>query len=430
MNTTREAQSVFDCIVVGGGPAGATCATLLAQHGRRVLLFEAAKFPRHHIGESLMPHTYWTFKRLGMLPRLKCSHFPLKESVQFISPTGQESQPFYFWDRDPNEWSITWQVRRDEFDRLMLDNAREHGVQVREGVRVQEVLFDGDRAVGVRAHSDGQTMEYRAGVIVDATGTAGLLSRQLNMRIGDPGLKNGAIYAYWKNAVRDEGRNAGATLVIHTPNRNGWFWFIPLPDEITSIGVVAPPHYLFTGRGDDPLNTLNAEIATTPALSRRLDHAERVSNSYVVSDFTYRSKQMAGNGWVAIGDAFCFLDPIYSSGLMLALKSGELAADSINDALDANDVSAERLGPWGPQFIAGIQRLRQLVYAFYDKNFSFAAFIRSHPEFHDDLTRLLIGDVFDEEAGRIFDVMKDWTKLPGPMDAQSSPSSSAAVVVP
>lgn len=426
MNTIRKGDSEFDVLVVGGGPAGATCATILAQHGRRVLLLEAAKFPRHHIGESLMPHTYWTFKRLGMLPKLKGSHFPLKESVQFISPNGQESQPFYFWDRDPNEWSITWQVRRDEFDRLMLDNAREHGAEVREGVRVQEVLFDGDRAVGVRTLSDGRTQEYHARVIVDATGTAGLLSRQLNMRVGDPGLKNGAIYAYWKNAVRDEGRNAGATLVIHTPNRNGWFWFIPLPDEITSIGVVAPPHYLFTGRGDDPLNTLNEEIAATPALSRRLTKAERVSNSYVISDFTYRSKCLAGHGWIMIGDAFCFLDPIYSTGLMFALTSGEWAADSIQDALSTGDLSPERLAPWGSRYVDGVQRLRQFVYTFYDKTFSFAAFIRKHPEHQDSVTRLLIGDVFHDDAGELFHVLKDWTKLPEPIDVHA-PRSTAGV---
>lgn len=408
-------MGTHDCIVVGAGPAGSTAGALLAQHGRKVLILERNRFPRHHIGESLMPHTYWTFKRLGLLEKLAKSDFPRKESVQFISPTGHESQPFYFWDRDPNEWSITWQVKRSDFDKLLLDNAREHGAEVREGVRVHEVLFEGGRAVGVRASIDGQTTDLRAKVVVDATGTAGLLSRQLNLRVDDPGLKNGAIYAYWKDARRDEGRNAGATLVIHTPNKNGWFWFIPLPNEVTSIGVVAPPNYLFTGRGDDPLATLEEEIAATPALSRRLEKAERVSHAYVISDFTYRSKQLAGHGWVMIGDAFCFLDPIYSTGLMFAFTSGEWAADSIHEALSSGDVTAEKLAPWGLRYADGIQRLRQLVYTFYDKNFSFAAFIRKHPEHHDTVTRLLIGDVFDESAGAVFHVLKDWTKLPEPI---------------
>jgi flavin-dependent dehydrogenase len=410
-------RETHDCIIIGGGPAGATAGTLLAQHGRSVLILEAAKFPRHHIGESLMPQTYFVFQRLGMLKKLKASHFPVKESVQFISATGQESQPFFFADRDPNEWSLTWQVRRDEFDQIMLENARDHGAEVREGVRVREVLFEGDRAVGVRVASGAETWDAHARVIVDASGTAGLLSRQLDMRTPDVNLRNGAIYAYFKDAERDQGRNAGATLVIYTPKRNGWFWFIPLPDEITSIGIVSQPYYLFTGRGDDPLATLEEEIANCPALAKRLVRATRVSKGHVISDFTYRSRRVSGPGWVMIGDAFCFLDPIYSSGLMLALKSGEFAADAIHAALQEGDTSAERLGRWGTRFVDGVQMIRQMVYTFYDKTFSFAAFVKAHPEYHDHIVRLLIGDVFREkdDLGSMFGVLKDWTRLPEPI---------------
>ena len=144
-------SATYDCVVIGGGPAGATAATLLADYGHRVVVLERGRFPRHHIGESLMPQSYWTFKRLGMLPKLKASNFPLKQSVQFVSPSGRDGQPYYFTERDPNEWSITWQVCRDRFDRMMLENAREHGAEVREGVGVKEVLFNDARAVGVRA---------------------------------------------------------------------------------------------------------------------------------------------------------------------------------------------------------------------------------------------------------------------------------------
>jgi flavin-dependent dehydrogenase len=136
-------NEAYDCIVIGGGPAGATTSTILADYGHRVMVLEKSRFPRHHIGESLMPQTYWTFKRIGMLDKLKKSDFTSKESVQFVSAKGQESQPYYFPDRDPNEWSFTWQVKRDRFDKMMLDNSREHGVEVREGVQVKEVLFEG-----------------------------------------------------------------------------------------------------------------------------------------------------------------------------------------------------------------------------------------------------------------------------------------------
>ncbi len=406
------ANSEYDCIVVGGGPAGATAATILAQHGRKVLVLERGAFPRHHVGESLMPQTHATFERLGMLEKLKASNFPVKESVQFVTPSGKESQPFFFTDRDPAEHSKTWQVKRDVFDRMMLDNAADHGAEVRYNVRVKKVLFAGDRAIGVQAVIDGETQDIIAKVVVDATGQTALLSRQLDLRYPDDKLKNAAIYSYFKGAHRDEGRNAGATIIIHMPDRKGWFWYIPLPDDMTSVGVVAPPSYLCSGRGDDPAATLEEEIEQCDAIRKRVEGATRVGNAFVTSDFSYRSRKVAGNGWVLVGDAFGFLDPVYSSGVFLALVSGEWAADAIHDALDADDVSADRLGRFGPRFMAGMQLLRQLVYAFYDTEFSFAAFLKSHPEYSDHLVRMLIGDVFNDEVGKMFDAMGDWVDLP------------------
>src|SRR3989440_1341771 len=155
-----------DVVVIGGGPAGSTCSTLLAQCGLRVRLFERERFPRFHIGESLIPHTYWVLKRLGMLEKMKASHFVKKYSVQFVNQHGRLSEPFYFIDHNPHECSQTWQVLRSEFDQMMLDNAREHGVDVHEGARIREVMFEGERAVGVRvSHDDGREEEVRAKVI-------------------------------------------------------------------------------------------------------------------------------------------------------------------------------------------------------------------------------------------------------------------------
>jgi len=410
-----------DCIVIGGGPAGATVSTILSDLGHRVTVLEKSRFPRHHIGESLMPQTYWTFKRIGMLDKLKRSDFTSKESVQFISSKGQESQPYYFPDRDPNEWSFTWQVKRDRFDKMMLDNAREHGVEVREGVQVREVLFEGSRAVGVRAMIEGRATDVRCKVVIDATGVNALLSKQLGIREGEPGLKNAAIYAYWKGAHRDDGRNAGATLVIYTPDKQGWFWSIPLENDITSIGIVAKPQFLITGRGDDPLAILEEEIARTPGIARRVQNAERVSHAYVTSDFTYRARRISGDGWVLCGDAFGFLDPIYSSGVLLALKMGELTADTVHDALQENDLSAARLGRHGKRVAKGMQLVRQLVYAFYQPTFSFGQFNRDHPQFHDQVVRLLIGDVFDrDDFDEMFRCVRDCVPLPEPIPLEES----------
>lgn len=410
-----------DCIVIGGGPAGSTVSTILADFGHRVTVLEKSKFPRHHIGESLMPQTYWTFKRIGMLDKLKNSDFTSKESVQFVSSKGQESQPYYFPDRDPSEWSYTWQVKRDRFDKMMLDNAREHGVDVRENVQVKEVLFEGTRAVGVKAMIDGQMKELRCKVVIDATGVNALLSKQLGIREGEPGLKNAAIYAYWKGAHRDEGRNAGATLVIYTPDKQGWFWSIPLENDVTSIGIVGKPQFLITGRGDDPLAILMEEIERTPGIARRVENAERVSHAFVTSDFTYRAKRIAGDGWVLCGDAFAFLDPIYSSGVLFALKMGEFTAETVHEALKANDLSAARLGRHGRRVTKGMQLVRQLVYAFYQPKFSFGAFNRDHPQFHDQVVRLLIGDVFDrDDFDEMFKRVQDYVPLPEPIPLEES----------
>ena len=173
---SSNGQNTADVVVIGGGPAGSTCSTLLAQQGYRVRLFERERFPRFHIGESLIPETYWVLKRLNMLDKMKRSHFVKKYSVQFVNERGKLSEPFYFMDHKPHECSQTWQVLREEFDQMMLDNAREHGVHVHEGVRVLEVLFDGDRAVGVRvATEDGTEREVRARVIVDASGQSSMI---------------------------------------------------------------------------------------------------------------------------------------------------------------------------------------------------------------------------------------------------------------
>jgi flavin-dependent dehydrogenase len=405
-------KNSYEIIVIGGGPSGSTVATLLAQYGHEVLLLERAKFPRHHIGESLMPQTYWTFKRLNFLDKLKASEFVRKESVQFVNAAGKDSAPFYFADRDPNEWSRTWQVNRAKFDQMMLDNAREHGVQVIEQANVREVLFEGERAKGVRVTVAGETSEIQAKVVVDATGQAGLISRQLKLRYGDEKLKNAVIYSYWKGAARDEGRNAGATIVIALPGKQGWFWYIPLADDITSVGVVAPPDYVYNGRGDDAGAILEEEIANTPGLARRMVNAQRTGQIYTTADFSYRSKRAAGDGWVLVGDAFGFLDPLYSSGVLLALKSGEYAADSVHDAIQANDVSAARLGRHGRQLAIGMQRIRMFVYAYYDPTFSMGGFVRQYPHLVDSITRVLIGDVFEDDIHELFDTLAKHLVLP------------------
>ncbi|HVL66512.1 MAG TPA: NAD(P)/FAD-dependent oxidoreductase [Vicinamibacterales bacterium] len=395
----------FDVIVVGGGPAGSTASTLVAQRGFRVALFERERFPRFHIGESLIPETYWVLERLGMLPKMQQSRFVKKYSVQFVNANGRLSAPFYFWDNKPHECSQTWQVVRSEFDAMMLDNAREHGVDAHEGVHVLDVLFEGDRACGARIReADGTRRDVRARVVIDASGQAALLQNRFKLRLWDPVLNKGAIWTYWEGAYRDTGRDEGATMVLQTADRQGWFWYIPLHDNIVSVGVVAPFDYLFKQRRGSHERTYQEEVEACPAVRQRVAGARRVTGHFVTRDYSYRSRQVAGDGWVLVGDAFGFLDPLYSSGVLLALKSGELAADAICAGLEAGDVSAARLGAWGDDFNRGVDRMRRLVCEYYN-GFSFGRFVRTYPELRGTITDLLIGDLFTERVDKVWEPM-------------------------
>ena len=387
-----------DVIVIGGGPAGATTATLVAQQGYNVTLFERDRFPRYHIGESLIPETFWVLERLKMIEKLRKSHFVQKHSVQFITDRGTLSEPFYFADNKPHESSQTWQVLRSEFDQMMLENAADQGVAVHEGVRVLEVLFEGTRAVGVRIQDEeGKQREVFASVMVDAAGQSNLLMDRLGLREWDPELKKAAIWTYYKGALRDVGRDEGATLVMQLEGKKGWFWYIPLQNDVVSVGVVADFNYLFTDRPTKDIEKIFLqEVDRCPGVIPRIAKAERVAPVKAAKEYSYRSTQVAGDGWVMVGDAFGFLDPLYSSGILLAFKSGALAADAICEGLQAGDTSGKQLGVWGEDYIKGMNRMRRLVCEFYD-GLSFGKLVKRHPHLKGTITDMLIGDIFRED---------------------------------
>jgi flavin-dependent dehydrogenase len=397
-----------DVVVMGGGPSGATVSTLVAQQGRRVLLLERERFPRFHIGESLIPETYWVLKRLNMLEKMKRSAFVKKHSVQFVAASGKISEPFYFLEHKPHECSQTWQVLRSEFDEMMLNNAREHGVDAREGVRVLDVIFEGDRAVGVKLIDEqGQPREVRAKVVVDATGQSSMIASKLKLRVPDADLKKGALWTYFEGAYRDTGRDEGATMVLQTKDKNGWFWYIPLHNNIVSVGVVSSFEYLFDKSRGDHAAIYQQELDRCPVAKERVGMGKQVAGFYATKDYSYKSSRVAGDGWVLVGDAFGFLDPLYSSGVLLALKSGQLAADAITEGFDKGDLSSAQLGKWGPGFQQGMDRMRRLVIEFYD-GFSFGRFIRKHPHFKGHLTDLLIGDLFKDSVDEVVGPMDEF----------------------
>jgi flavin-dependent dehydrogenase len=401
----RNGNHGLDVIVIGGGPAGATASTLIAQQGYRVRLFEREHFPRFHIGESLIPETYWVLRRLNMLDKLKRSAFVKKYSVQFVNANGKLSEPFYFVEHKPHECSQTWQVLRSEFDQMMLENAAEHGVDVHQGVRVLDVLFNGDRAVGVRVkHEDGREEDVHAPVVVDASGQSHLIASRFNLLVKDPVLKKGALWTYWEGAYRDTGRDEGATMVLQTKSKNGWFWYIPLHNNIVSVGVVSSFEYLFDKRRGDHADIYQQELDNCPACQQRVAGARRAADFYATKDYSYKSQRCAGDGWVLIGDAYGFLDPLYSSGVLLALKSGQLAADAVCEGLASGDTTAAQLGKWGPGFAQGMDRMRRLVCEYYD-GFSFGRFVKKYPHHKGLLTDLLIGDLFKESVDDVLEPM-------------------------
>jgi len=281
-------------------------------------------------------------------------------------------------------------------------------VDVQEGMRVTEVLFEGQRAVGARAMEEsGAKHEFRAKVVVDAAGQSCLIQDRLGLREWDPVLKKAAVWTYWKGAYRDAGRDEGATIVMQTQGKKGWFWYIPLQDDVISVGVVAPCDYLFTGRASKDFATIYAdEVAKCRGVQPRIANAERVAPYRAAKEYSYRSKQVAGDGWVLVGDAFGFLDPLYSSGVLLALKSGAFAADAIVAGLHKSDTSAAQLGAWGPDFVAGMDRMRRLVCEFYD-GLNFGRFVQKNSDKKGLVTDVLIGDLFKDDVDELWPLLDE-----------------------
>lgn len=412
---TPEVADSYDVVVIGGGPAGATVSTIVAAAGHSVLVLERDSVPRFHVGESLVPECYWTLERLGLIDQLNETAFPRKYSVQFVSEGHRYSAPFYFEQHKDCPSNMTWQVERGPFDKMMLDNAIDNGVVVRCDSQVMDIIWEGEpgmsRAEGVKVRfkSDGpgsQPKLIRSKVVVDATGTSAFIAKRLGTYEPDMRLKKATVWTYWKGAHRDAGKDEGATIIMQTPNKQSWFWYIPLSDDVVSVGCTRDMSEMFAG-GVSKEEAYHRELAQCPAMQERLKDAENVCGYHTTKDFSYYSTTSAGDGWVLCGDAFGFIDPVYSTGVFLALKSGEMAGDAIIEAFDTNSFDANTLGAWMPGYKAGLENFRKLVYAFYTPGFNFGEFFREHPQYRANMTDILIGDVFKPGVGEIFDVMGD-----------------------
>jgi flavin-dependent dehydrogenase len=410
--TAKTNGNNFDALIIGGGPAGASSAAILAEYGHRVLVLEREKFPRYHIGESMIPFTYQPMERLGLIPMMKSSGFVKKYSVVFISPSGRASQPFYFFNRyDRESVAQTWQVLRSEFDQILLNNARAKGAEVMEEITVKELLREGGRVVGVRAQKKGgEVVEFRAPITLDCSGKEAFTSVRNGWRMKDPYLNKIAVWTYYKGSKREPGIDEGATTVAYVPDK-GWFWHIPQHNDMLSVGVVAEGKYLTRDGVREPEQIFKREIEQNAWIKDHLSVGQQIGQYFIISEYSHHTRHCGSEGLLLVGDAFAFLDPVFSSGLMLALKSGTMAGDAVHKAIVERDFSPERFADYAHYMREGIENMRKLVYAFYDPNFSFKKVIDKYPEAAGEITDCLSGDV-NKDFTPLWNKIREFVPLP------------------
>ena len=412
----------YDVLIIGGGPAGSSAAAILAEYGHRVLVLEREKFPRYHVGESMIPFTFQPMQRLGLVDMMKESAFQKKYSVQFVAPNGKASQPFYFFNRyDRETVAQTWQVLRSEFDVMLLDHAKKRGAEVRHEVTVKELIWEKsevrdqksetERVVGVRAQlASGEVVEFRAPMTLDCTGKESFTAVRNGWRQKDPALNKVAVWTYYKGSKRESGIDEGQTTVAMIPQK-GWFWHIPQHNDMVSVGVVADGKYLTRGGIKDPKAIFHREVGENLWIKEHLSVGASTGEYFITSEYSFHSRHCGCEGLLLVGDAFCFLDPVFSSGLLLALKSGVMAGEDVHIALTRKDFSPKLFECYSQCMRKGIENMRKLVYAFYDPNFSFKQVIDKYPEAADEITDCLSGDV-NKDFEPLWKKIREFVPLP------------------
>jgi flavin-dependent dehydrogenase len=360
IETTEE----FDVVVIGGGPGGSATAGLLAMRGHRVLVIEREKFPRYHIGESLITGSIPTLEELGVWPRLDRMGYVRKYGGTLRWGKNQGAWDFRF--TEASNYEHAYQVRRADFDAVLLGRARELGAEVMEEATVKEPLFEGERAVGVRYVRKGDTTERtaRCRLLVDASGQGHLLGRRLDLIDWHEDLRNIAVWAYFEGCTHYGGTRAGDTLTENRPS--GWFWFIPLADKTVSIGYVTPIAE-FQKAGKTLEELFLEQIGLSEEVRSLTGNARRVSGWRTIRDWSYTCRRFYGPGWALVGDAAAFIDPLLSTGVTLALRGSQGLAHAIDGVLRDPESEDRLLGQYEKEYHEFLDSLLDFVRFFYDR---------------------------------------------------------------
>lgn len=321
-----------DVLVIGGGPAGTTVAPLLAEKGYRVVLLEKARHPRFHIGESLLPANLPLFEKMGIADQVRAIGM-VKPGAEFVSPHHDMPQVFHFADAWDKTMPYAYQVKRDEFDTILIRNAEQKGVEVHENCKAKVVDFlpDNSGAVVKAQNDDGSQLEWKARFVVDASGRDTFLANRFQIKHRNPKHNSSAIYGHFAGAKRHDGQAEGNITIFWF--EHGWFWFIPMMNDVTSIGMVTWPYYMKTIGERSLEKFLMDGIAMCPALGERMKEAKLVNKVEATGNFSYVSERNHGQNYLLLGDAYAFIDPVFSSGVLLAMNSGVLGAEAIDTCL-------------------------------------------------------------------------------------------------
>ena len=358
----------FDFAVAGGGPAGTSAAISLAQRGHSVVLFERERFPRFHIGESLLSTANDSFAALGVAEKIEAACFPEKWGARLLTHDGESGRGVNFAEVLEVTRPQTYQVCREVFDGILLDRARETGVDVREGHRVSACEFRGDSVVLDFVPDDGDPARVRVRALVDATGREGLIARKLGLRTEEPRLANIAIYSHYTGVPRLSGdRPDDIRLVARSDS--GWFWLIPISKELMSVGVVLPKKRFLQLPPGTPEEKLASTIADTPVIAELMRDAQRQWPVRVEKDFSYSASTYAGDRWLLVGDAGSFLDPVFSTGGSVALESGIEAAAALDRALARNKFSVRAFAAFSRRQRKRYESFRRFAVGFYTPQF-------------------------------------------------------------